>query len=64
MSESERSRGMEELEGYSSFEEVRLSRLVFLRGKLAEAAKQLEHWRQTEERIYRLIQTLEGQADE
>lgn len=41
-------------------QEIRLSRIAFLKGKLTEAAKQLEHWRQEEERLYRMLENLEG----
>lgn len=50
---------MEDLYYTNREQEIRLSRIVFLKGKLAEAAKQLEFWRQEEDRIYRMIQRLE-----
>lgn len=45
-------------------QEIRLSRLALLRVKLKEAAHQLEHWRLEEQKLYRLLQNLEGDGDE
>lgn len=42
-------------------EEIRYNRIVFLRGKLKEAARQLEHWRQEEDKLYRMLQSLENE---